>query len=129
MTPTQNPRPVIPNLFINAESYNIFLNILRSPPPHTFTIYHLKQKKIYLYYPCALYIVIIVMLLYVYSFVLSISLCLSNGPMFLLFLFISSVISRGALGDAPRSTRALRSTGWDTVLDHNCIQYVTFLTD
>ena len=33
------------------------------------------------------------------------------------FLFISYVISRGALNDAPRSTRAPRSPGWET-LDH-----------
>ena len=32
------------------------------------------------------------------------------------FLFISYVISRGALGDAPSSTRAPRSTGWETLV-------------
>ena len=54
-----------------------------------------------------------------YSFVLSISSCLSNGPQFLFFLLVSCVISRGALGDAPRSTRAPRSTGLgNTVLGH-----------
>ena len=40
-----------------------------------------------------------------YSFVLSISFCLSNGLQFLLFyLLVICVISRGALSDAPRST-------------------------
>ena len=37
------------------------------------------------------------------------------------FLFINHVISRGALDDAPRSTRSLRSPGWETLgywIDH-----------
>ena len=53
---------VIPNLFINAEPYKFF-NILWSPPPPTHLFLPAKTKYIYPHYPCALYIVTIVMLL------------------------------------------------------------------
>ena len=46
--------------------------------------------------------------------IVGVFICLFNSverPPVFLFLFISYVISRGALGDAPRSTRAPRSTG------------------
>ena len=52
---------------------------------------------------------------------------LSNGPQFLLFyLLVICVISRGALGDAPRNTRALRSTGWEALVYAVTVKFPVF---
>ena len=97
-----------------------FLNILRSTPsPTHIYFYQIKQKSISIFSMCIVYsnhcnVIVGIFVCSVYF------IRLSKGPRFCFFKFISYVLFRGALGDAPPSTRTPMSTGWETLGQYFC---------